>query len=173
MLLRAALRAKCACGARPPPIGAGSRPVANTSTAVLFACTQNAVRSVMATGILKHLLGHRIYVDSVGVRPGELDQFAVQVMDEIGIDISAHVPKAFEELEDDSFDEIVSLSPEAHHRAVDMTRVMACEVVFWNTFDATIVEGSREMRLDAYRQVRDQLMRRIKSHFDIEPMGSL
>lgn len=127
----------------------------------------------MAEGILKHLLGHRIFVDSAGVRPGDLDPFAVQVMDEIGIDIGGHHPKAFDELEDDSFDEVISLSPEAQHRAVEMTRVMACDVVFWNTFDPTIVEGSRESRLDAYRQVRDQLMKRIKEHFDITPMADL
>ncbi len=127
----------------------------------------------MAEGILKHLLGHRIFVDSAGVRPGDLDPFAVQVMDEIGIDIARHLPKSFEDLEDDSFDEVISLSPEAQHRAVDMTRVMACDVLFWNTFDPTIVEGSRESRLDAYRQVRDQLMRRIKEHFDITPMADL
>lgn len=148
--------------------------MAARSTAVLFACTHNAVRSPMAEGLLKHLLGHRIYVDSVGVRPGgELDPFAVQVMDEIGIDIAKHRPKAFDELEDDSFDEVISLSPEAQHRAVDMTRVMACDVVFWNTFDPTLIEGSRESRLDAYRQVRDQLMRRIKEHFGVAPMANL
>ena len=94
-------------------------------------------------------------------------------MDEIGIDIAQHRPKAFDELEDDFFDEVISLSPEAQHRAVDMTRVMACDVLFWNTFDPTLVEGSRESRLDAYRQVRDQLMRRIKEHFEIAPMANL
>lgn len=148
--------------------------MAARSTAVLFACTHNAVRSPMAEGLLKHLLGHRIYVDSVGVRPGDdTDPFAVQVMDEIGIDIARHRPKAFDELEDDSFDEVISLSPEAQHRAVDMTRVMACDVVFWNTFDPSLIEGSRESRLDAYRQVRDQLMRRIKEHFGVAPMANL
>ena len=147
--------------------------MAGQSTAVLFACTQNAVRSAMAEGILKHLLGHRIFVDSVGVRPGELDPFAVQVMDEIGVDIAGHLPKGFDDLEDDSFDEVISLSPEAQHRAVDMTRVMACDVVFWNTFDPSLIEGNRESRLDAYRSVRDQLMKRIKEHFGITPLGNL
>ena len=147
--------------------------MAGQSTAVLFACTQNAVRSPMAEGILKHLLGHRIFVDSVGVRPGELDPFAVQVMDEIGVDIADHLPKSFDDLEDDSFDEVISLSPEAQHRAVDMTRVMACDVVFWNTFDPSLIEGNRESRLDAYRSVRDQLMKRIKEHFGITPLGNL
>ncbi len=122
---------------------------------------------------MKHLLGHRIYVDSVGVRPGELDPFAVAVMDEIGIDIARHQPKSFDELEDDSFDEVVSLSPEAQHRAVDMTRVMACDVIFWHTFDPSMIEGNRDARLDAYRQVRDQLIQRIKTHFGVTPMADL
>lgn len=142
-------------------------------TAVLFACTHNAVRSPMAEGLLKHLLGHRIYVDSVGVHEGEVDPFAVQVMDEIGIDIGRHRPKTFDDLEDESYDVVISLSPEAQHRAVEMTRVMACEVVFWNTFDPTIVEASRDVRLAAYRQVRDQLMARIKSKFPGETMADL
>ncbi|MGF1639594.1 MAG: arsenate reductase ArsC [Rhodospirillales bacterium] len=140
-------------------------------TAVLFACTHNAVRSPMAEGLLKHLRGHRIYVDSVGVRPGALDPFAVQVMDEIGIDIGRHRPKAFDDLEDESYDLVVSLSPEAQHKAVEMTRVMACEVVFWNTFDPTLIEASRETRLAAYRQVRDQLLARIRSHFPADTMA--
>jgi protein-tyrosine-phosphatase len=122
----------------------------------------------MAEGLLKYLLGHRIYVDSVGVRPLEIDPFVVEVMDEIGIDLSKHRPKSFEDLEDTSYDLIVSLSPEAQHSAVELTRTMACEVEFWNTLDPSIVEGNREMRLDAYRQVRDQLMRRIERRFELD-----
>ncbi|TQV74430.1 low molecular weight phosphatase family protein [Denitrobaculum tricleocarpae] len=136
--------------------------------AVLFSCTMNAVRSPMAESILKHLLGHRIYVDSAGVRGGELDGFAIEVMDEIGIDISRHKAKTFDTLEDTSFDLIISLSPEAQHRAVELTRTMACEVEFWNTFDPSIVEGNREVRLDAYRQVRDQLLKRITERFTLD-----
>jgi protein-tyrosine-phosphatase len=119
----------------------------------------------MAEGLLKHLLGHVIYVDSAGARSSEIDGFAVEVMDEIGIDISKHKAKTFDDLEDSSFDTVISLSPEAQHKAVEMTRVMACEVEFWNTFDPTIIEGNRETRLDAYRQVRDQLMTKIKERF--------
>jgi protein-tyrosine-phosphatase len=139
--------------------------------AVLFACSQNAVRSPMAEGILKHLLGHRIYVDSTGVRAKEIDGFVIEVMDEIGIDLSKHRPKSFDDLEDSSYDLIISLSPEAQHRAVELTRTMACEVEFWNTFDPTLIEGNRETRLNAYRQVRDFLMRRIENRFalDLKP----
>ncbi len=139
--------------------------------AVLFACSQNAVRSPMAEGILKHLLGHRIYVDSTGVRAKEIDGFVIEVMDEIGIDLSKHRPKSFDDLEDTSYDLIISLSPEAQHRAVELTRTMACEVEFWNTFDPTLIEGNRETRLAAYRQVRDQVKRRIEERFalDLKP----
>ena len=94
-------------------------------------------------------------------------------MDEIAIDIARHRSKTFDDLEDESYDLVISLSPEAQHKAVEMTRVMACEVVFWNTFDPTLVEASRETRLAAYRQVRDQLMARIKTHFPGETMADL
>jgi protein-tyrosine-phosphatase len=134
-------------------------------SAILFACTMNSVRSPMAEGLLKDLLGHAIYVDSTGARSGEVDGFAIEVMDEIGIDISKHKSKTFDDLEDSSFDIVISLSPEAQHKAVEMTRVMACKVVFWNTFDPTIIEGNREIRLEAYRQVRDQLVTKIKERF--------
>lgn len=132
---------------------------------VLFCCTMNALRSPMAEGIFKQLHNRRIFVDSVGVRAGELDPFAVAVMDEIGIDISRHRVKTFDTLEDTSFDLIISLSPEAHHSALELTRTMACEVEFWNTFDPSIVEGTRETRLEAYREVRDTLAKRIRERF--------
>jgi protein-tyrosine-phosphatase len=134
---------------------------------VLFSCTQNALRSPMAEAMLKHLHGRQIYVDSAGVRAGPLDEFAVAVMDELGIDITRHKAKTFDDLEDGSFDIVISLSPEAQHRAVEMTRTMAAEVEFWNTFDPSVVEGSRETRLEAYRQVRDQLMKRILQRFPL------
>ncbi len=140
--------------------------------AVLFACTRNSVRSPMAEGLLKHLLGHRIYVDSAGVRASGIDPFVIEIMDEIGIDMSNHRGQDFEGLEDTSYDLIVSLSPEAQHQAVELTRTMACEVEFWNTLDPTIIEGNRETRLEAYRQVRDQLKRRIEARFalDLKPV---
>ncbi|CCQ74344.1 low molecular weight phosphatase family protein [Magnetospira sp. QH-2] len=134
-------------------------------SAVLFCCTMNAIRSPMAEAILKYLFPKSIFVDSAGVRPGEADGFAIEVMDEIGLDITKHRSKSFEDLEDSSFDLIISLSPEAQHKAVDLTRYMACEVEFWNTLDPSIIEGSRDTRLEVYRQVRDQLMARIRERF--------
>lgn len=134
---------------------------------VLFCCTMNAIRSPMAEGLLKHLHGHQIYVDSAGVRSDAVDPFAVAVMDEIGIDISRHRAKTFDNLEDTSFDLIISLSPEAQHSAVELTRTMACDVEFWNTFDPSLVEGGRETVLEAYRQVRDTLLQRIKARFPL------
>lgn len=122
----------------------------------------------MAEGILKHLLGHKIYVDSVGVRPEEIDPFVVEIMDEIGIDMSKHRPKAFDDLEDTSYDLIISLSPEAQHSAVELTRTMACDVEFWNTLDPSLIEGNREQRLDVYRQIREQLKRRIEQRFTLD-----
>ena len=135
--------------------------------AVLFACTMNAVRSPMAESILKHLHGHRIYVDSAGVRQGEPDHFAIEVMDEIGIDLSRHKPKSLEDLEDTSYDLIITLSPEAQHHAIEMTRTMAADVEFWPTLDPSYITGNRDRRLGAYRQIRDQLLTKIKERFPL------
>jgi protein-tyrosine-phosphatase len=138
--------------------------------AVLFACTMNSVRSPMAAAILRHLAGRRLYVESAGVKAGGHDPFAVAVMDEIGIDIAGHKPITLQELHDTSFDLIVTLSPEAHHQALELTRTMAVEVEYWPTFDATVMvgHGSREQILEAYRGVRDQLFQRIKRRFGFE-----
>ncbi len=134
--------------------------------AVLFSCTHNSIRSPMAESILKHLHGHQIYVDSCGVREGEIDGFVIAVMDEIGIDVSRHKAKTFDDLEDYSYDLIISLSPEAQHKAVDMTHYIDCDVEFWNTFDPSVLPSEdRGALLGAYRQVRDQLMTRIKDRF--------
>lgn len=116
---------------------------------------------------MKHLFGHLVYVDSVGVRSEEgVDPFAVVVMDEIGIELSAHKPKSFDDLEDESYDLVITLTPEAQHRAVEMTRTMAIDVEYWPTLDPTAVQGSREQKLAAYRQVRDDLIKRIRERFE-------
>jgi protein-tyrosine-phosphatase len=135
--------------------------------AVLFACTMNAVRSPIAAAILRHLAGRRIYVESAGVREGEPDPFVDTVMDEIGIDVSRHKPRTLSDLNDTSFDLIVTLSPEAHHQALELTRTMAVEVEYWPTFDATamIGSGNRDRVLQVYRDVRDGLFRKIKQRF--------
>ena len=94
-------------------------------------------------------------------------------MDEIGIDMSRHKPHTFEDLEDSSFDLIITLSPEAHHRALEFTRTMAVDVIYWPTIDPTAVQGTRETMLEAYRGVREGLDRRIKVLLDWHPMGRL
>jgi protein-tyrosine-phosphatase len=116
----------------------------------------------MAAALLRLLYGDRIYVDSCGLKPGEgIDPFVVAVMDELGADLAEHHPKSFDDLEDGSFDLVVSLTPEAQHRAVEMARGRAIDLEYWPTHDPTLVEGSRETRLEAYRAVRDGLQARI------------
>jgi protein-tyrosine-phosphatase len=143
--------------------------------AVLFACTMNEVRSPMAAAILRHLTQRRIYVESAGVRAGKNDPFVNAVMDEIGIDMARHVPRSLRDLHDTSFDLIITLSPEAHHQALELTRTMAVDVEYWPTFDASLVaaSGNREQILQAYRTVRDHLFRRIKQRFRLEGGPSL
>lgn len=138
--------------------------------AVLFACNLNRVRSPMAEGLMKRLFGDRIYVDSCGVRAdGEetADAFMLAVMDESGVDLSAHRQKTFEDLEDESYDAVISLTPEAQHRAVEMTRSRAVALEYWPTHDPTLILGPRESVLDAYRAVRDALEQRIRARFAV------
>ena len=132
---------------------------------VLFVCAYNAVRSPMAEALARHYFGKSIYVQSAGVRKGDLDPFMVAALDEIGIDASKQKPRTLAELEEWeglNFDLIVSLSPEAHHAALELTRTVAADVEYWPTPDATIAQGTREQRLDAYRNVRDGLSYRIR-----------
>ena len=143
--------------------------------AVLFACGQNSVRSPIAAGLFGQMFGPAIYVSSAGVRKGELDPFAVTAMAEIGLDISKHKPITFEELDEWeglNFDLIITLAPEAHHRALELTRTSGVDVEYWPTADPTVTEGSREQRLDAYRQIRDQLFQRIRQRFSRPSPGN-
>lgn len=139
-----------------------------TPRAVLFACRLNSVRSPMAAYLFRHLIGPSVAVASAGVRRGDLDPLAVAALQEIGIDMGAHQPVTFEDLRDAeglSFDLIVTLAPEAHHRALVLTGTAGPKVEYWPTPDATAVEGSRDMRMAAYRDVREQLTGRIRQRF--------
>jgi protein-tyrosine-phosphatase len=142
-------------------------------SAVLFACTQNAIRSVMAAAIMKHFYGHKVYVASCGLKPGQTDPFVTAVMDEMGIETGKHRPQGFDDLEDSSFDIVISLSPEAHHRALEMTRTMAIEAEYWPTMDPSVTSGSREQILDSYQDVRDQLVRKIRARFGSVAAGGV
>ena len=149
-------------GARAPDVAAGGRRVQS----VLFVCAMNAVRSPIAEALARHYFGRSVYVQSAGVRQGERDPFAVAVLDELGIDGSKHKPRTLldlEEWEGLNFDLIVSLSPEAHHAALELTRTIAADVEYWPTADPTIVQGSRDQVLDAYRDLRDGLSYRIRT----------
>jgi len=119
----------------------------------------------MAEGILKNLHGGRIYIDSVGIQAGESNGYMVEVMAEIGIDLSNHRSKTFDSLDDTSFDMIISLSPEAQHAAVELTRWMSCELIYWPTFDPDVIRGRREARLLGFRQIRDDLIYKIETKF--------
>jgi protein-tyrosine-phosphatase len=142
--------------------------------AVLFVCAHNQIRSPMAAAIAKFMF-KSLYIASAGIRKGESDPFMIAVMDEIGIDLSKHKPRTLAELEEYeglNFDLVVSLSPEAHHRALDLTRTLAFEEEYWPVPDPSVGEGSREQRLDAYREVRDDLMKRIRARLGAPPAAS-
>ncbi|MGZ0244490.1 MAG: arsenate reductase ArsC [Alphaproteobacteria bacterium] len=134
-------------------------------SSILFVCSENALRSPMAEALTKHRFGTTVFVDSAGIRDGELDPMASAVMDEIGVDLSRHKSKRLDDLMDTSFEIIVTLSPEAQHKAIELTRVTASEVEYWPTPDPSVAEGHREARLAAYRDLRDYLIKRIEVRF--------
>jgi protein-tyrosine-phosphatase len=147
-------------------VAAGSVSSGRRIHSVLFVCAHNAIRSPMAEALARHYFGKSIYVQSAGVRLGEADPFMVAVLDEVGIDASRHKPRTLvdlEEWEGLNFDLIVTLAPEAHHAALELTRTLAADVEYWPTPDPTLVQGSREQRLDAYRGVRDGLSDRVRA----------
>jgi protein-tyrosine-phosphatase len=136
-------------------------------SSLLFACSENSVRSPMAEAMAKRLYGQSVYVDSVGVRASEVDGFAVAALDELDIDVHRHHAKTFDDVDPASFELIVTLSPEAHHSALEFTRGTATEVEYWPMPDPSAVEGSRETRLDAYRRTRDMVLARLKARFGV------
>lgn len=130
---------------------------------ILFMCGMNAIRSPMAEALARSMLPKGTYVASAGVRKGEPDPFVEAVLSEIGLTSPKRQPQTLEELEDDFFDLIVTLAPEAHHRALELTRSSAVEVMYWPTPDPTATTGTRDQILGAYRDVREHLAGLISS----------
>ena len=149
----------------PPKLG-------SQMTAVLFACNINAVRSAMAEAMVKHAFPGKIFVDSCGVTPGLQDGFATAVMHEIGLDMSAHEPKSFDDLNSGFYDVIISFSPEAHGVARALTQNIDCETLYWPVDNLANLEGSREEMLRAYRHVRDDILSRLSIYFGKEIEGN-
>jgi protein-tyrosine-phosphatase len=144
--------------------------------AILFCCNYNQVRSPMAESLAKHIIGTRIFIDSAGLRRAvydpdvddmQVDPMAAEAMKELGVDLTRHRCKTFDDLTDDSFDLVISLTPEAQHRAIELARGRDAEIEYWPTYDPTLTEGTREHRLEAYRQVRDGLEARIRARFEV------
>ncbi len=119
----------------------------------------------MAEAMAKKMFGTKVFIDSVGIHDDleDVNPFTISVMEEVGIDVSGHKPKNFETLNDSSFDLVITLSPEAHHRALDLTRFFSTEVEYWPTMDPTSVKGNRENIMSAFRSVRDYLEQKIKT----------
>ncbi|WP_084794575.1 low molecular weight phosphatase family protein [Pseudoponticoccus marisrubri] len=134
---------------------------------ILFCCDHNAVRSPMAEGIMKRFFGTHTYVQSVGVvNDLEIDGFAISVCAEIGVELARHRARSFEEMEQmgealSGFDVIVTLSPASQRRALELTRYYHLTVEYWPVMDPTGIGESREQKLNAYRQTRDQIVKNV------------
>lgn len=137
--------------------------------AILFMCGMNSIRSPMAEVIAKQLVAPGIYIQSAGVRAGERDPFVDAVLDEAGLTLGKHKPRTLDEIEDDFFDLIITLTPEAHHAALELTRSNALDVVYWPTMDPTVATGTRDHILEAYREVREHLKKLISERLPQRP----
>lgn len=137
--------------------------------AILFMCGQNVIRSPMAEAVARQFLPSGTWVASAGVKKGERDPFVDVVLDEIGLTLGRRQPQTLEDMEDDYFDLVITLTPEAHHAALELTRSSAVEVQYWPMPDPTVETGSREQRLTAYRDVRDRLTKLIRDRLVLAP----
>ena len=135
-------------------------------SSILFACNVNAVRSAMAEAMVKIAFPGKIFTDSCGVAPGQADGFAITVMEEAGYDIGSHQPKAFADLDCEFYDVIISFSPEAHKRALELTRNIDSQALYWPVDNLADLKGSREERLCAYRAVRDDIAAKLSVYLE-------
>ncbi len=140
-------------------------------TSVLFCCDHNSIRSPMAEGLLKKHVGTKIFVQSAGVKNDkDVDGFAIAVCKEVDVELSKHKVRSFEDLEMwgealDSYDLVVALSPAAQRRALDLTENYSLDVEYWPTLDPVGIGETREAKLHAYRQVRDQIIANLERRF--------
>ena len=138
---------------------------------VLFCCDHNAVRSPMAEGLMKQLHGHDVYVQSAGVKGDlEIDGFAIAVCAEVGVELSRHRARSFQEMREwgddlEQFDLIVALSPASRRQAQELARHAHIDVEYWPVMDPTGLAEGRDAKLAAYRQVRDQIVERMRERF--------
>jgi protein-tyrosine-phosphatase len=139
--------------------------MAERPSSILFVCGRNSIRSPMAAALAEAWFPRTFYIASAGVVPGERDPFVDAVLAEVGLEIGGHRPHSLDDLEDLGFDLAVTLSPEAHHRALELTRTNAIAVEYWPTPDPSLASGSREQILAAYRDVRERLSGRIRDRF--------
>ncbi|RPE66966.1 protein tyrosine phosphatase [Pacificibacter maritimus] len=140
-------------------------------SSILFCCDHNAVRSPMAEALMKQLYGTQAYVQSAGVMSDmEIDGFAVAVCEEIGVELSRHKARSFQELQEigdhmSSYDLIIALSPASHHKARNLTKVFHIDVEYWPIADPTGGSEKRDQKLESYRIARDDIKRRMIERF--------
>ena len=144
-------------------------PMKTLPGSLLFACTHNMVRSPMAEAMLQARFAKRIFLDSCGIHPGTMDGFTVKVMEEVGLDISSHAPKNFDDLQDDYFDMVVCFSEESFAIAREFARGKSTDVEYWPVYDVALTSENQQLRLNAYRYVRDVITRYLNDRFpDVE-----
>jgi protein-tyrosine-phosphatase len=120
---------------------------------------------------MKRFFGTGTYVQSAGVKNDfEIDGFTVAVCEELGVELSRHRSRSFDEMEKmgevlSSFDVVVALSPMSRDLAEELTRGFHTDLEYWPIMDPTAIGEGREAKLVAYREARDQIIAQIKAHW--------
>lgn len=125
----------------------------------LILCTGNSARSQMAEGLMRHLAGDRYDVFSAGTHPSIVRPEAIEVMSEIGIDISGHRSKSLDEFTGQHFDVVITVCSKANDNCPVYP---GAERLAWDFEDPAAVEGSHEQRAQAFRRIRDEILVRFR-----------
>jgi len=133
---------------------------------VLFVCTENACRSQMAEGLLRHEAGAAFEVFSAGTKPTQVRPEAVAVMREAGIDISGHRSKSVDEFEGQDFDYVITVCDNAKQSCPIYPE--KTKRIHWSIEDPAAVQGSEEEILAAFRRIRDELRLRLQRFAETE-----
>jgi arsenate reductase (thioredoxin) len=141
----------------------------NDRQRVLILCTGNSARSPMAEGLLRHDGGANFVVESAGVEPSFVRTEAIEVMRELGIDISGHRSKSVDEFAGQPFDYVITVCDNANQNCPIFPA--ATQHIHWSVEDPAAVDGDEQTRLQAFRNARDELRGRLSEFINTDSEG--
>jgi arsenate reductase len=126
---------------------------------VLFLCTHNSARSQMAEGFLRAMAGDRFEAGSAGTEKTSVYPLAIRAMAELGVDLSGHTSKVYEDLASEGWDFLITVCDDANERCPWVPG--SVKRLHWSFADPSRATGTEEERLAVFRRVRDQIRERL------------